>query len=85
MSRVTINEIARLSGVSKGAVSYALNGRPGVSDSTRQRILDVAEGLGWAPNRTARLLSGAQPTPENAFKLPLVERTFAAALAQARN
>ena len=60
MSRVTINEIARLSGVSKGAVSYALNGRPGVSDATRQRILDVAEGLGWAPNRTARLLSGSR-------------------------
>ncbi len=60
MSRVTINEIARRSGVSKGAVSYALNGRPGVSDRTRQRILDVARDLGWAPNRTARMLSGSR-------------------------
>lgn len=60
MSRVTINEIARRSGVSKGAVSYALNNRPGVSDETRARILAVAEQLGWAPNRTARLLSGSR-------------------------
>ena len=60
MGRVTINEIARRSGVSKGAVSYALNGRPGVSEATRERILAVADQLGWAPNRTARLLSGSR-------------------------
>lgn len=60
MNRVTINEIARRSGVSKGAVSYALNGRPGVSEQTRARILGIAHELGWAPNRTARLLSGSR-------------------------
>ena len=60
MGRVTINEIARRAGVSKGAVSYALNGRPGVSESTRARILDLAAQLGWRPNRTARLLSGSR-------------------------
>ncbi len=60
MDRVTINEIARRSGVSKGAVSYALNNRPGVSAATRARILAVADQLGWAPNRTARLLSGSR-------------------------
>ncbi|PWC37710.1 xanthine dehydrogenase family protein subunit M [Azospirillum sp. TSO35-2] len=32
----------------------------------------------------AALLAGAKPTPENAFKLPLVERTLAAVLAQAK-
>ncbi|MBA8793491.1 DNA-binding LacI/PurR family transcriptional regulator [Friedmanniella endophytica] len=60
MERITIRDIAREAGVSKGAVSYALNGRPGVSESTRARILDVADRLGWAPNRTARLLSGSR-------------------------
>jgi len=58
--RVTINDIARRAGVSKGAVSYALNGRPGVSARTRERILEVAGDLGWSPNRTARLLSGSR-------------------------
>jgi DNA-binding LacI/PurR family transcriptional regulator len=43
--------------VSKGAVSYALNGQPGVSDGTRERILAIAEELGWYPNRAARALS----------------------------
>jgi len=33
---------------------------------------------------TAQLLADAKPTPENAFKLPLVERTLAAVLAEAR-
>jgi xanthine dehydrogenase YagS FAD-binding subunit len=33
---------------------------------------------------TARLLAGAKPTQQNAFKLALVERTLDAALAQAR-
>ena len=60
MPRITINEIARRTGVSKGAVSYALNGRPGVSEQTRHKILDVAQELGWAPNRTARMLSGSR-------------------------
>ncbi len=34
---------------------------------------------------TAQLLAGARPTADNAFKLPLVERTLAAVLAQARS
>ena len=33
---------------------------------------------------TARLLAGAQPTRDNAFKLPLVERTLGAVLIQAK-
>jgi xanthine dehydrogenase YagS FAD-binding subunit len=34
---------------------------------------------------TARLLADARPTHDNAFKAPLVERTLAAVLAQARS
>ena len=59
-SRVTIRDIAERAGVSKGAVSYALNGRPGVSDSTRNRIRSIADELGWYPNRAARALSAAR-------------------------
>jgi DNA-binding LacI/PurR family transcriptional regulator len=45
--------------VSKGAVSYALNGQAGVSEATRSRIRAIAEELGWSPNTAARALSGA--------------------------
>ncbi len=60
VKRPTIADVARHAGVSKGSVSYALNGLPGVSAGTRRRILDVASDLGWAPNPAARALSGAR-------------------------
>ena len=59
MKRPTISDIARRAGVSKGAVSYALNGQPGVSEATRQRILAIAKEIGFNPNSAARALSGA--------------------------
>lgn len=55
--RPTITDIARRAGVSIGAVSYALNGLPGVSAETRQRILAIADEIGWRPNISARSLS----------------------------
>jgi len=58
--RVTITDIARMAGVSAGAVSFALNGRPGVSDETRRRILDIAEEHQWMPSSAARALAGAR-------------------------
>ena len=58
--RITIADIARLAGVSPGAVSFALNGRPGVSEQTRQRILDIAEQHQWQPSSAARALVGSR-------------------------
>ncbi|MEW2386452.1 LacI family DNA-binding transcriptional regulator [Micromonospora sp. NPDC047707] len=55
--RPTITDVARAAGVSKGAVSFALNGRPGVAEETRQRILAAATVLGWTPSHRARALS----------------------------
>src|ERR1700742_3526197 len=53
-------DIARRAGVSKGAVSMALNGLPGVSEATRSRMLEVARELDWHPNNAARALSAAR-------------------------
>jgi DNA-binding LacI/PurR family transcriptional regulator len=58
--RVTITDIARLAGVSPGAVSFALNGRPGVSEQTRKRILEIADQHRWEPSSAARALVGAR-------------------------
>ena len=57
--RVTIADVARRAGVSPGAVSFALNDRPGVAADTRRRILDAATDLGWQPSHRARSLSRA--------------------------
>lgn len=55
-SRVTSADVARLAGVSVSAVSLAFNDKPGISDATRRRILDVARDLNWRPHRAARAL-----------------------------
>ncbi|MFJ9777326.1 LacI family DNA-binding transcriptional regulator [Kitasatospora sp. NPDC101157] len=56
-SRVTIRDVAARAGVSAGAVSLALNDRPGVSAGTRKRIVEAARELGWSPNLAARSLA----------------------------
>lgn len=44
-----IDDIARLAGVSKSAVSLAFHNKPGVSEETRQHILDIAQANGYVP------------------------------------
>ncbi|MGH8892868.1 MAG: LacI family DNA-binding transcriptional regulator [Actinomycetes bacterium] len=58
--RPTISDVARTAGVSKGAVSFALNGRPGVAPETRARILAVAGDLGWTPSHRGRALAASR-------------------------
>jgi LacI family transcriptional regulator len=53
-SNVTIADVARLAHISKMSVSRVLNGQPGVSEKTRQRILDAVEQLGYVPNPSSR-------------------------------
>ncbi|XVV11234.1 LacI family DNA-binding transcriptional regulator [Actinoplanes sp. CA-131856] len=57
MTRPTIRDVAAAAGVSKGTVSFVLNGRPGVAEDTKRRILDAARELGWTPSHQARALS----------------------------
>lgn len=53
---VTLKQVAEQAEVSRAAASFALSGRPGVSDATRARVLRIAEELGYTPNRVARNL-----------------------------
>ncbi|MEJ5225265.1 MAG: LacI family DNA-binding transcriptional regulator [Anaerolineales bacterium] len=51
-NKVTLSQLAAACGVSAATVSLALNGRPGVSEGTRQQILETARRLGYnAPPR----------------------------------
>jgi DNA-binding LacI/PurR family transcriptional regulator len=58
--RPNIADIAELANVSTSAVSYALNGREGVGEKTRQRILEIAAQLNWRPSSAARALVSEQ-------------------------
>ncbi|WP_154604822.1 MULTISPECIES: LacI family DNA-binding transcriptional regulator [Arthrobacter] len=60
MAKVTIAGLAQRLGISKASVSYALNGRAGVGPDTRERVLALAQELGWYPSSSARALSQAR-------------------------
>jgi LacI family transcriptional regulator len=53
---VTIDEIAKLSKVSVSTVSKALNGYTEISEKTRNRVIEIADQLGYMPNATAQSL-----------------------------
>lgn len=56
--RVTSTDVARASGVSRATVSYVLNNDPRqtISSETRERVLKVAQELGYQPFAAARIL-----------------------------
>ncbi|MGA8116709.1 MAG: LacI family DNA-binding transcriptional regulator [Actinocatenispora sp.] len=56
MARPSLRDVASAAGVSITLASFAINGRAGVSDSARQRILDAARQLGYHANPHARAL-----------------------------
>jgi DNA-binding LacI/PurR family transcriptional regulator len=51
-----IRDVAKLAGVSYQTVSRVLNDSPSIRESTRQRVLDVIETVGYRPNQAARAL-----------------------------
>jgi LacI family transcriptional regulator len=53
---VGIKSIAKALKVSIGTVDRALHGRPGVSEKTKARILQIADQLGYKPNLAAKAL-----------------------------
>ena len=53
---VSIKDIAKRCGVSTATVSKALNGQPDIGEETRERILHLADELGYMANATARAL-----------------------------
>jgi LacI family transcriptional regulator len=53
----TINDVAQMAGVSVATVSKVFNGRKGVSEETRQRVISIAEELDYFPNHSASQLA----------------------------
>ena len=55
-----IKDVAAAAGVSITTVSHALNGKGRLPETTRQRVTDVAERLGYQPSALARGLAGGR-------------------------
>lgn len=53
----TINDVARLAGVSKKTVSRVINQSPLLNGDTRKRVEEVIAELGYVPNPQARALA----------------------------
>lgn len=56
-SKPTINDVARLSGVSKKTVSRVINRSPLLNQATREKVEAVIAQLGYVPNPQARALA----------------------------
>jgi LacI family transcriptional regulator len=63
--KVTLSDVADRAGVSRTTASYILNGlsgQAGISRDTEKRVQEVADALGYRPNRNARSLRTARTT-----------------------
>jgi DNA-binding LacI/PurR family transcriptional regulator len=60
--KVTMKNVAALSGVSYQTVSRVINGMPDVSDKTRRRVQKIMKKVGFRPNMTARQLRSRRST-----------------------
>ena len=56
----TLRDVAKAAGVSPMTASNALHGKPGVKDSTRAKVLAVAEKLDYRINLTASMLKSGR-------------------------
>lgn len=74
-STPTLEDVARLAGVSTATVSRCLNSPDRVIEDTRRRVLEAVQALGYSPNFGARALASRRtntigaiiPTMENAI------------------
>jgi LacI family transcriptional regulator len=71
---VTIADVAKLAQVSKMSVSRVLNGQTGVSETTRQRIMEAVDHLGYVPNPGLR--SHANATKLIALLIPDISTSY---------
>ena len=72
---VTIYDVAREANVSMATVSRVVNGNPNVKPTTRKKVLDTIERLGYRPNAVARGLASKKTTTVGAI-IPDISSTF---------
>ncbi|RXI98572.1 catabolite control protein A [Anaerobacillus alkaliphilus] len=77
----TIYDVAREAGVSMATVSRVVNGNPNVKPTTRKKVLEAIEKLGYRPNAVARGLASKRTTTVGVI-IPDISSIFFAELAR---
>ncbi|MFI7706867.1 LacI family DNA-binding transcriptional regulator [Nonomuraea sp. NPDC049480] len=77
---VTMGDVAKLSGVSKMTVSNVINGRAGVGDEVRRRVLEAIRQSGYRVNVSARTLRSGR-TGVIGLAVPEIDRPYFGLLA----
>lgn len=72
---VTIYDVAREANVSMATVSRVVNGNPNVKPTTRKKVLETIERLGYRPNAVARGLASKKTTTVGAI-IPDISSIF---------
>jgi len=78
---ITIYDVAREANVSMATVSRVVNGNPNVKPTTRKKVLDTIERLGYRPNAVARGLASKKTTTVGAI-IPDISSSFFSELAR---
>jgi DNA-binding LacI/PurR family transcriptional regulator len=73
-SSITRKDVAKAAGVSTFTVSQALAGKPGVKDSTREKVERVAREMGYRPNAAAAALASKKRTGGRRMSVAKVAR-----------
>ena len=55
-SYISTSQLAKIVGVSQGTVDRAINGRKGISDATKARVLTAARTYGYFPDRDGSVI-----------------------------
>ncbi len=79
--RVTIDDVAKLAGVSYQTVSRVINNKPYVSETTRQRVQEVIAETGYRPSPIARSLVTAR-TATIGLVVPDISNPYFSAIAR---
>lgn len=86
MRRVTINDVARLAGVSIKSVSRVVNDEPNIRPALRLKVEEAIEALGYKPNPAARSLAAGRSfaigvlfdNPSPSYTMKVQEGAYAA-------
>lgn len=62
---LTLEQIAKMAGVSRSTASRVINGQPNVRQDVRERVLQVIRQQGYQPDLVARALASRRTPPES--------------------